>query len=510
VGIDDTEQQHDSGISMQRAAMGAHVVVISSPQASPTDRPPQAVSVNGATIGREGDVRVEDPRVSRAHVRLEHGATGWALTDLGSRNGGFVEGVPFSPGSSVKLFDGAVIRLGDTLLLFRSSPPALPDLREPHEPRDAKESREARDADHGEAFPGRSLAAAKIRRRLYGLAECGGHVLVLGETGTGKERVARALAPLRPGAPFIVQNCAELSRELARTELFGHLRGAFTGATANRVGLIEAADDGVLFLDELGELALDVQGELLRFLEDGTYRPLGSLELRKSSARVVAATNVELDSAVQSGKFRRDLLARLRASNAALVLPPLRERREDLLGWTLRFAAEVDPALATPAHGGPPLWSAGAVECLLLHDWPENLRELRGLVRSLLQEQVPWPITAEALSSELRGRRHRARGRREPAPPRSSLGLSGSAPPSPPTGTIPPEPAARRTPGPPGTPSAPPRPLAELTREDIVATLRAAQGNMKVAAESLCVNRRKLYRLCERLGISFEDYRPAP
>src|SRR5690606_39165419 len=201
-------------------------------------------------------------------------------------------------------------------------------------------------------FPGVSSVAAQVRQRIRQLTDGTGHVLILGETGTGKERVARAIGATTRS--LVPQNCAELSHELARSELFGHVRGAFRGATTSRVGLVELANEGALFLDEVGELALDVQAELLRFLEDGHYRPVGATELRHSSARVIAATNVDLDQAVARGGFRRDLLARLRASNRPLELPPLRERRDDIHGWSIRFLREVigDEVPITP-------WSPG-------------------------------------------------------------------------------------------------------------------------------------------------------
>ena len=283
------------------------------------------IDPRGVTIGRASeasalDVGVADRAMSSRHARIALEGGEWALHDLGSRNGGFVDGVPLSPGGSVTLEHGAVIRLGDTLAVFCVG--AL----------------ERDDEATTPEFPGVSRVAADVRRRVRALRDGAGHVLVLGETGTGKERVARAIG--EAGRAFVPQNCAELSRELARSELFGHVRGAFSGATSNRTGLVELANEGALFLDEVGELALDVQAELLRFLEDGCYRPVGATELRHSSARVIAATNVDLDEAVRKGTFRRDLLARLRASSRPLELPALRDRREDVYDWSLRFLQE--------------------------------------------------------------------------------------------------------------------------------------------------------------------------
>lgn len=399
----------------------------------------------GVTIGRgvelqQAQVVVADPRMSGLHARIAWQDGEWWLCDLGSRNGGFIDGSPLSSGTSAVLSDNAVIRLGDTLAVFRATPPR----GGPEAPVDA--------------FPGVSPLAVEVRRRIHLLAKASGHVLILGETGTGKERVARAVGGT---GPFIPQNCAELSRELARSELFGHVRGAFTGTTNNRQGLVELAHEGALFLDEIGEMPLDVQAELLRFLEDGHYRQLGKTELSRSSARVVAATNVDLDSAVRAGSFRRDLLARLRATNQPLELPPLRDRREDIIDWSLRFLREVRPE---NIPGMP--WSVGFMECLLLYSWPENLRELRGVVRGVVEGASAWPIEPTTLPVPIqqhrRALRERSRGDEiDPVP----------------------------------------------SREHIEAALASAQGSMRTAASALRINRTRLYRLCEKLEIDIDRFR---
>jgi transcriptional regulator with GAF, ATPase, and Fis domain len=283
----------------------------------------------------------------------------------------------------------------------------------------------------------------------------------------GKERAARALASRE--RPFVVQNCAELTRELARSELFGHARGAFSGAHAAKSGLVDVASGGTLFLDEIGELPLDVQGDLLRFLEDGSYRPIGAPDVRTSRARVVAATNVELDLAVRDGKFRRDLLARLRASNLPVELPPLRDRREDIVSWTSHFLRE------TGADCPGEAWSAGAAECLLLYPWPDNLRELRGIVRTLAAERARWPLEQGALPERVRTHRRVLR-----SPTESTS-----------------EPVAERPAG----------KAAEPTKAEIEAVLRQVEGRVRAAALQLGVDRRQVYRLCERLGIDIEEYR---
>jgi len=326
-------------------------------------------------------------------------------------------------------------------------------------------------------FPGVSPAAVSVRKRIDALAAAAGHVLILGETGTGKERVAKAIGDHRAPNPFVILNAAQLRPDLARSELFGHTRGAFSGAVGNRQGLVELAGEGALFLDEIGDLPLDVQPDLLRFLEDGSYRPLGATELRHSHARVVAATNIDLDDAVHQGKFRRDLLARLRAVNTPLDLPPLRERREDILGWTRLFFRQLgrDP--------GPQPWTAGALECLVLYPWDENLRYLTSVVHHAVTHASEFPCSPEHLPPQLRAHR-------------SVLRNGTAMPPDDPTLPQP-------------TPQVPVPRQFDPTRDEIVEALRQTGGRMRQAALLLNVDRRKLYRLCERSGIDIEDYRPA-
>jgi len=451
-----TEQYEDSVARSERDISVAHLRVL-------TGEPPHIVHTveKGLSIGRTGgdcDVVIDDVRMSRKHARIERSITGWQFQDLQSRNGFFVNGRGFGRGERVPLPDGGVIRIGDTLMVFRSSPPPIDDRV------------------HSPVFPGVSPAASNVRRRIDALAESPGHILILGETGTGKESVAKAIGDHRAPHPFVTLNAAQLRPDLARSELFGHVRGAFTNAVNSRPGLVDMAGEGALFLDEIGDLPFDVQAELLRFLEDGSYRPLGSTELRHSHARVVAATNVDLDHAVHEHKFRRDLLARLRASNTPLELPPLRERREDILGWTHLFLRQLErEPVARP-------WTAGALECLLLYPWPENLRQLLGVVRHAIGQASEFPCTPAHLPAQLRAHRNALRARingppEEPTPPQPT----------------PPEPAPRQY---------------DPTAEEITEALRQTGGRVRTAAQVLNVDRRKLYRLCERFGIAFEAFRP--
>jgi len=197
-------------------------------------------------------------------------------------------------------------------------------------------------------------------------------VLVLGESGTGKELVARAIHQnsRRAGGPFIEVNCAAIPRELSESELFGHVRGAFSGATRDRVGRFEAAAGGTLFLDELGELPIELQGKLLRVLQEGTYERVGEVRVRKADVRIVAATNRNLLGDVEAGRFRQDLYYRLAVY--PIRLPALRERKEDLPSLATHLLGRICRRLGRPMVALTP----EQLGALARHDWPGNVREL--------------------------------------------------------------------------------------------------------------------------------------
>jgi len=198
-------------------------------------------------------------------------------------------------------------------------------------------------------------------------------VLLTGPTGTGKELVARAIHELSPRSnrPFAVINCAAIPEALLEAELFGYVKGAFTGAVQSRVGRIHAAQGGTLFLDEVGELPIGLQAKLLRFLEQGEVQRLGSTDVFRVDVRVVAATNAELAQRVADRQFRDDLYFRLAVF--PISIPPLCERREDILPLAQHF-------LATHAGGRQVVFSTRAIELLLRHPWPGNVRELMHVV----------------------------------------------------------------------------------------------------------------------------------
>ncbi|MBB3641940.1 sigma-54-dependent transcriptional regulator [Variovorax atrisoli] len=229
-------------------------------------------------------------------------------------------------------------------------------------------------ADADDDFIGASQAMREVQKRI-GLASANAMpVLVLGETGTGKEMVARALHRHsdRADKPFVAINCAAIPKELLESELFGHVRGAFTGATGERAGCFRAADGGVLLLDEIGDMALAVQAKILRVLQEGEVTPLGSHKTVKVDVRVVAATHRDLALAVRESSFREDLMYRLDV--LSIRLPPLRERLADVIPLAEHFLRRA------AAPDAPKALSAEAAQSLLRQPWPGNVRELRNVM----------------------------------------------------------------------------------------------------------------------------------
>ncbi|MFN3582086.1 MAG: sigma 54-interacting transcriptional regulator [Pseudomonas sp.] len=225
-------------------------------------------------------------------------------------------------------------------------------------------------------------------------------VMITGETGTGKELVAQAIhhSGFRRSKPFVVQNCASIPENLLESELFGYRKGAFSGADRDRKGLFDAADGGTLFLDEIGDMPLSLQAKLLRVLQEGEVRPLGSTETHKVDVRIIAATHCDLRSQAEQGRFREDLFYRL--SHFPIDLPPLRDRGEDIMLLARHFTTKACNFLERP----PRRWSDQAVEHLLAYDFPGNVRELKGLVeRAVLlcdgAELLPEHFNLEPASS---------------------------------------------------------------------------------------------------------------
>jgi two-component system, NtrC family, response regulator GlrR len=228
---------------------------------------------------------------------------------------------------------------------------------------------------------GESAVFLKELQRVPKFARCDATVLISGESGTGKEIFARAIHYLSPRAsrPFVPVNCAALPEHLVESEIFGHRRGAFTGATIDQAGLIEEAEGGTLFLDEVDGLTAQAQVKLLRFLQDGEYRAVGSQQIAHANIRVVAAANCDFPQLLRAGKFREDLFYRLNV--LTLPLPPLRERRGDIV----LLADHILTSQAALMNTTPKKLSLNALNRLVGHSWPGNVRELENvLIRAIV------------------------------------------------------------------------------------------------------------------------------
>ncbi len=302
------------------------------------------------TVGREGDLVVPDPEASRRHIEIAR-APGYEVLrvkDADSANGLFLGGRRVESGY---LHAGAVLRLGGALLAYAEVPehPALRDLK---------------------PMPGVSLARALAEAVADAVAPTRIPVLVSGPTGAGKELVARRLhdGSGRSG-PLVPVNCAAIPRELVGSELFGHVKGAFSGAQGAREGLFVSANGGTLFLDEVAELPPEQQSALLRVLQEGRVRPVGSDSEVTVDARVVA-THQDLEALAETGAFRSDLYARL--AGMVVELPGLAERREEVLTLLCHFLGDREVPLTLEA-----------AEALLLYEWPRNVRELQMAARAL-------------------------------------------------------------------------------------------------------------------------------
>jgi DNA-binding NtrC family response regulator len=329
-----------------------------------------AVRIDGAVsarIGRSAEgtqLAIDHRTLSRRHAEVVYsaGLGGYMCRDLGSHNGTEVDGVVVGT-EPRPLSDGAVLRMGDVLVVFETG--ALGAADGPGVDRTA--------------VPGASAAIGRLRGELERAAVDRAPVLVIGETGTGKESIAREVHRLsgRRG-PLVTVNCAALTASLVESELFGHVKGAFTGADEARPGLLRAADRGSLLLDEVGELPFELQAKLLRALQEGEVQPVGSTSRIRVDVRVIAATHRDLSVDVDAGRFRADLYARL--SLWELRIPPLRERRVDVLGWLERF----DAAFCAERRGIAPLaLTADAAEAVLRSRWALNLRGVQRLVRAV-------------------------------------------------------------------------------------------------------------------------------
>ncbi|MEO6775319.1 MAG: sigma 54-interacting transcriptional regulator [Kofleriaceae bacterium] len=307
----------------------------------------------------DNDLVLADETVSRVHFEIVRDAKGYLVRDMKSTNGTFLDSAEVK---EAYLRAGSVIKAGEVELKFTPFEERIEIL--PSE----KEAL-------GEMV-GRSPAMREIFGLVEKIAPTDATVLIEGETGTGKDMIARTLHLLSPRAdkPFIVVDCGAVAGTLIESELFGHEKGSFTGASAARQGAFELAAGGTIFLDELGELSLDLQPKLLRVIEQRELRRVGGTKTLKVDIRIVAATRKDLRSEVEKGKFREDLYFRLNV--VPITAPSLRERREDI-------PLLIDSMLKKLAPGGANLTDSTRA-ALMAHDWPGNVRELRNVIERAL------------------------------------------------------------------------------------------------------------------------------
>ncbi len=341
---------------------------------------------------------------------------------------------------------------------------------------------------------GHSARTRNIRRMIERMGKCRWPALLLGETGTGKEVVARAIhaqaKAMNSREPFVTIDCSSMVGPLMESELFGHVKGAFTGAATAKVGLIEAANGGTAFFDEIGELPLDLQAKLLRVLQEKEYRPVGSLSTRRSDFRIIAATNRDLAKEVEKGTFRRDLYFRLNVINMRLA--PLRERKEDIPALINHFLSRAGSNYSLTSE---------ALEVILAYDWPGNIRELENCVQHMMAVNSGPLLHAADLPSALLNfvaqqksqYMTMAAGVGVAAPVVTEMPVSVDAPALP----KPPQSAVTMMPNP-GTII----PLMELESRAILHALDYTKGDRAIAAHLLGIGRTTLYRKLKEYEIA--------
>jgi two-component system, NtrC family, response regulator GlrR len=323
------------------------------------------------------DLVLSDSSVSRYHLRIAAGAAGFVITDLDSTNGTSIGSLRIR---EVTVSQVVELRMGDSQLRFV---PLDEELEVP-----------LHGSERYGTMVGRSVQLRALFAQIPSIAAADSTVLIDGETGTGKELLAEELhrTSSRSDQPFIVVDCGAIPEQLIESELFGHVRGAFTSAAADRTGAFELAHGGTLFLDEVGELSLASQPKLLRALESRQVKPVGASRYRPANVRIIAATNRDLRLGVNEGTFRPDLFYRL--SVFRLHLPPLRERPDDVELLATMFMTEFWQRLS-PGTPSPPL-SRETIQRLVGHRWPGNIRELRNFIeRVAIMARGGAPLEAE-------------------------------------------------------------------------------------------------------------------
>ncbi len=431
----------DMGAPMIRQSGGGRLMIVKGPDRGET------IDVRASSItlgsGQGCDVLLSDPTVSRKHLEVAPGPEGVVLRDLGSTNGSFVQGARFQ---ELTLGFGTEVTIGKTVLKYIPNEESI-DLG-------------PSDAESYGGLVGRDPKLRRLFRLLDDVAATDATVLIEGETGTGKELFAEEIhrhSPRKNG-PFIVFDCGAVPDEQIESALFGHVRGAFTGAVNDRRGAFEEADGGTLFLDEIGELSLAVQPALLRALDKQSVRPVGGTAYTRASVRVVAATNRNLRAEIAARQFREDLYYRVAV--VRMQVPPLRERPDDIPLLVEHFVRQFSVA------GKPLEITADDLARLRRHSWLGNVRELRNVIeRACALSHGARLEVDEALEERPAGRRSGA----------SDIDLPFKA--------------------------AKARVVDDFERSYIEALLKRHQGNLSAAARAAEIDRKHLRELLRKHGL---------
>ena len=411
---------------------------------------------------RGNDVQLTDSKVSGLHCEIRLDDRGYRLRDLDSTNGTYVSSLRIN---DIYIGAGAVIALGGTRFKF--------------DPLGESVEIELADTDRYGSMIGRSVKMREMFARLEKLARTDTTVLITGETGAGKELVAEALhdhSPREKGA-FVVLDCGSIPPNLIESELFGHERGAFTGATSNYAGAFERAHGGTVFLDEIGELPLGMQPKLLRVLERKEVRRVGGSKTIEVDVRICAATNRDLGVEVNRGRFREDLYYRLAV--ARVHVPPLRERKDDL-------PLLIEHIMTTTPGGETASIAQETIDLMMKHDWPGNVRELRNVIERAV-------LLAEAPDSE-------DSLRRAPAPaaknePSITVTPSQTATSTDATMTVPVDVSIPFK-------NAKQNVISEFERRYISRLLAQHDGNISAAARAAGIDRMSIHKMLHRLGLA--------
>jgi DNA-binding NtrC family response regulator len=411
---------------------------------------------------RGNDVQLTDSKVSGLHCEIRLDDRGYRLRDLDSTNGTYVSSLRIN---DVYIQPGAQIALGGTRMKF--------------EPLGDSVEIELADTDRFGSMIGRSIKMRELFARLDKLAKTDTTVLVTGDTGVGKELVAEALhdsSPRKDG-PFVVLDCGSIPPNLIESELFGHERGAFTGATNSYAGAFERAHGGTVFLDEIGELPLGMQPKLLRVLERKEVRRVGGAKTIEVDVRIVAATNRDLGVEVNRGRFREDLYYRLAV--ARIHVPPLRERKDDL-------PLLIEHILATTPGGETAQIAQETIDLMMKHDWPGNVRELRNVIERAV-------LLAESPDSE------DALRRAPPPSPKSEPSITVT-----PSQTATSSEASMTVPVDVTIPfkHAKQNVISEFERRYISRLLAQHDGNISAAARAAGIDRMSIHKMLHRLGLA--------